>query len=139
MEGCYLGEFTGRSQSDFTGIINKKEVEAIAVAIKALNIPKMRLQRPPTYDVYQFATVAKPIDDLPTCNMSIAEAWSKRTFNITYNRELVNIKGNNHRNNWVCHARRALRMAARAFRLVDIPMIPSDGTALGWYRGACHT
>jgi hypothetical protein len=135
LEGCYLGEFTGRFQSDYKGFINKKEVDKIEADLKTLNIAELRRQRPPTYDFYQFRDTSGA--ELPSCNMSIVNAWNNRSlsFNITGDREMVNAKGSNHRNNWTCHARRALRMVARAFRLVDIPMLPSDGTALGWYRG----
>ena len=137
LDGCHLGEFVSKVKtSTFDGRINKHVTSQISKYVRALNVDEARRVRPPTYDVYQFTK--DKTTAVVGCNMSVVQKWNEEPHDISSDAHLVFVKAFNHKHNWTCHARKAMRMAARAFRLVDIPLIPSDGTALGWYRGASH-
>jgi hypothetical protein len=132
LSSCYLGELITRSNERFTGTISQQRIDKIKRSVEALNIEEHRRLRPPTYDVHQFLKNGAAVKG---CNMSVVNEWNRTPHDIGSDEHLILTKALNHKHKWTCHARKALRMAARAFRLVDIPLIPSDGTALGWYRG----
>jgi hypothetical protein len=97
-----------------------------------LNVNARRVEKPPVYDMYRNMPPKYPMRE---CNRTVMEIWAKNDARASLSDKLTAQREKNRKSGWICLAKKTLRQAAKAFALVDIPFIPSDGTSLGWWRG----
>jgi hypothetical protein len=102
--------------------------------MKLLNVDAHRAKRPPVFDIYHNMPPKYPMRE---CNRTVMEIWAKHGARANLSEKLIAQRERNRKSGWICLAQKALRQAAKAFALVDIPFSPSDGTSLGWWRGNC--
>ena len=109
---------------------HQNAIKQLKAEVEALHIAEYLRRHPPVYDVNQF------LGSVPTrhCNQTIVDEWRKHGATAALSETAQERLRFNQLNNWSEHAFRALEAAVKAFALVQIPLIMTDGTSLGWYR-----
>ena len=134
-DGCYLGELRGTSPHNGPAFLDAAVIADIRSRVAQLSISEHRRKFPPVYSISEEELKREPVRQ---CSQQVMKLWQEHGAKQGLPAALREQMEENRKSMWTCHAQRALALAAKAFRLVDIPFIPSDGTALGWWRGTMH-
>lgn len=110
------------------------ERASIRSRVDALDLDGYYARRPVVYNVSQVSS-SLPVR---SCNDTAVNIWrdwvQSNPLESLMNERDLEIADSHQRSNWTAHAKRAIRATIDAFNLVRIPVIMTDGTALGWYR-----
>ena len=103
-------------------------IAAIKASVKDLHLEQYFSRYPVVYNVSHFRHLPAR-----SCNQSVVDTW-KEWVRANPVKSNIDYLESNRKTNWTSYAKNAIHAAAKAFELVGIPLIASDGTALGWYR-----